>query len=268
MYQDGASASDIRSSLGNIFKTNKTIYDVLERYSISRREFSDYKEPLNNTFFRRIDTEVKAYILGLMITDGWLLSNREAIGYSSIDIELTKLIHKSLDLGSRAITRITGGPRKICEKNVITQDSYQIQVSDALLYTSLINLGLQPNKTRNEILPSIPESLERHLIRGIFDGDGCVYKLTGVNQPGIIFYSGSKVLLWQISSMLYKHCYISSPKLQPATTIFKISYFTDHEVRELQRFLYEGVTQDLYLIRKKKMFDNIYEDSCNRTNSL
>ena len=88
-----------------------------------------------------------------------------------------------------------------------------------------------------------------HLIRGIFDGDGCIYNLTGVEQPGIIFYSGSQLFLKQIGIFLWTHLRIDVPEINSAGTISKISYTKFKDVNLVMSSLY--ASSDALKLKRK-----------------
>lgn len=53
----------------------------------------------------------------------------------------------------------------------------RIVIEDEVLWTDLVNNGATPKKSLNLKYPLkniIPERLERHFLRGYFDGDGCI----------------------------------------------------------------------------------------------
>lgn len=43
------------------------------------------------------------------------------------------------------------------------------------MFEDLDKLGIRPNKSLDCIFPSLCEDLMSHFIRGLFDGDGCVW---------------------------------------------------------------------------------------------
>lgn len=58
----------------------------------------------------------------------------------------------------------------------------RLLISDKQLKQSLLNLSIMPSKTfLTSFPPGIPTDLQRHVLRGIVDGDGCIsiYKLKG-----------------------------------------------------------------------------------------
>lgn len=254
LYLEGNSAQKILDLLNHPFKTKKSVYDILRKHSVEMRKSDEAHRTIgrNSWFFSNINSREKAYILGLMITDGWICGDRESIGFSSVDRELTEVISNGISCGS-SITVVPGKPYKILDHVVEKKESYQYQLSDAQLKDDLIRLGFQVDKTFNELLPYLKEELMFHLLRGIFDGDGCIYKLSGVEQPGIILYSGSQLLLKQIGIFLWTHLRIDVPEIKPANTISKISYAKFKDVSLIMENLYKN-SESLRLGRKYEVW--------------
>lgn len=258
LYQQGFSADKILQKIKK-FKTRKSVYDILKKHDVETKSRDSYHYSRNSTYFQRIDTKDKAYLLGLAITDGWI-GKDGTFGFSSTDQELTELFPKYLQTeAGRGITLIDSKNHKIFEHEILKKPAWQFAIKDKIIQLSLKNLGFQFDKTFNEFIPSIQEQFEPHLLRGIFDGDGCIYSLSNEKQPGLIIYSGSKLLLKQFSSLVFKHLQIDLPEIKPATTIFKIAYYRNDCVREIGKLLYRD-SEKLRLIRKHSIWSGFYEN--------
>jgi len=116
-------------------------------------------------FFNVIDSEFKAYWLGFIIADGSVrLSNLRG------DVRIT-VHNKDADhlIGFSNLIKYTG---KLYKHP--TELSTTISLYSRLMANDLIRLGVIPNKTGKECFPEIDVDLLRHLVRGIFDGDGTI----------------------------------------------------------------------------------------------
>lgn len=72
-----------------------------------------------------------------------------------------------------------------------------LTIANQHLVNALYDNGVVFNKTLTLQYPDnniIPESLERHFIRGYFDGDGSVY-LSTVDKTGVVSFTGSEQML-------------------------------------------------------------------------
>jgi len=130
----------------------------------------------NIDFFKIIDTQEKAYFLGLLYADGYMtkIDTQKVVSLSSIDKE-------TIDNFQRAIN--TNRPVKFIDafsqNNYNFKTVYNINISDKDFYKNLYDKGLFNNKSLTLIFPSIDivsEDLLPHFIRGYFDGDGCVWE--------------------------------------------------------------------------------------------
>lgn len=259
LYCEGNSATEVLEKLNNPFKTNKSVYDILTKYNIERR--APYENnitiPKISFYFSNIDTKEKAYHLGLMITDGWIAKDRNIIGFSSIDKELTYSISNAISFGEN-VTIVPAKEYKILDYTMFKKEAYQYQASDLQLKNDLIKLGFSSEKTFNEFLPYLKPELMPHLIRGILDGDGCIYKLSNVNQVGLIFYSGSVQFLNQLKIFLWTNLRIDPPEIKKTSTISKISYCQTQFVTTICNYLYQD-SENLRLERKYKLWKS-YEN--------
>lgn len=131
------------------------------------------------------------YIVGFIWSDGNLSASYDKITISNNDNEIINKI-KPLFCDVR---------RKIyfCGKNASIINTNKINIS------KLMNLGLVPNKSYIINYPPISENGNSHFIRGIFDGDGCVYVSSvhkGKKYLNVSITSGSYLLLQGIQEVL------------------------------------------------------------------
>lgn len=121
----------------------------------------------NHNYFKTIDTEEKAYILGFLYADGYNSDKQVVITQLEQDVDILEKINKALN----ADNQIT---RKLQSTNNKTK--CQLCYSSIDMCTDLTNLGCFRNKSLACTFPTfLDKSLIRHFIRGYFDGDGCVW---------------------------------------------------------------------------------------------
>ena len=133
------------------------------------------KRELRHEFFKNINTELQAYLLGFHAADGSINLERHTlrVKVTKTDSEIIDLFKESIS--PNAYTRdVVGFKTTIREKEVNCKPSYEISIASKILTDDIINLGFGPNKTYSELhLPKIKIDLIKHFIRGYFDGDGC-----------------------------------------------------------------------------------------------
>lgn len=117
----------------------------------------------NDDYFETIDTEDKAYFLGLLFADGnvYTARHRVQITLANEDAYILKAFANCI--------QYTG-------KMYIDRGKYsKLILPSKKMCADLTKLGCTPNKSLTLQFPTeIPENLIHHFIRGCFDGDGHV----------------------------------------------------------------------------------------------
>ena len=157
-------------------KNVKTIWAILKRNNVKARSLSEasMKYTCNDFFFSNIDTEEKAYWLGVLYADGNISKNSSKSGqifFTSTDKVWVESFLKTINSTNTAKSEMHKKFNKIIWKARITSTQ---------MFNDLNNLGCTPVKSLSIRLPKLPKSLLHHFIRGYFDGDGTVgvYKNT------------------------------------------------------------------------------------------
>ena len=121
---------------------------------------------LNEEYFKKIDTEHKAYWLGYLMADGSM--NKECtkltLNLSKNDECMLEILKKDLNSSSTIKYSTNNG-----------FDYARLMIGSQKMCKDLIYHGIVPKKSGKEILPdTIPKKLIRHFIRGFIDGDGSI----------------------------------------------------------------------------------------------
>ncbi len=131
-----------------------------------------YKYSLIENYFEDINTEEKAYWLGYILADGCVKTR------TSKDRRFYGLVLASIDLDHLEKFKATleyTGPITAPKRSggfLNSKQCYYLRISRVKLSKDL--LKYKPDSS-NITIPKIRKDLERHLIRGFFDGDGSVY---------------------------------------------------------------------------------------------
>lgn len=164
-YENGDSAVVIAKR----YKVSNTpIYNLIHKHSMVRdMSLSHRKYPINENFLDEINSEEKAYFLGLFYADG---SNNEKKGCAYIGLaELDKQILLKLT----NIIQPTKPLYLVKYSDLKHQDQFRINIDNKSYSQRLKELGCPANKTHKIVFPSwLNEDLYPHFIRGYFDGDG------------------------------------------------------------------------------------------------
>lgn len=241
--------------------TTKYLVDTFGNNSIDTRYFLrnnniKYNKSNNSkayvsdfNFFETIDTEEKAYWLGFILADGYL-NNQGVVGIE-LSIEDEMHLHKFKNsIKSEA-------PVKIYNKNSTfgKQTNCRFQITNETLYFSLLDLGITRNKTNDGKIPNVDSNLLRHLVRGYFDGNGCIVikelkKSDGYRCTGISF-CGTKEILKYIEE-LSGFSWTWSKRRNNDTNNYQIGVGRVEDLKNFLNYMYEDST--VYLDRKYEKY--------------
>lgn len=144
---------------------------------------------LNKNAFEVIDTEEKAYFLGLMAADGhtsWKLKAK------FISIELQNPDSEVL-LQMAKLLNYKKGIENLCRKG--KKPSGRLLIYSKELTASLISKGITETTETHSAPSDIPKQLRPHFLRGLIDGDGHIK----VSTKSLNFTTCSKSLIDAIS---------------------------------------------------------------------
>lgn len=143
------------------------------------RDYIPNKKEHRSDYFKVIDSEVKAYILGYIVADGSIEESirknrpsklvRLRFGCVTEDDELIKLIQREI----APMNKLRYYQPKTANNRQVTI----LQICDKELIHDLRTLyNIQPRKTFKSDFqfPNIPKEYERDFIRGFMDGDGSI----------------------------------------------------------------------------------------------
>lgn len=120
-------------------------------------------------FFDTIDTEEKAYFLGLLASDGWIGDGGQvALGLSGEeDAIVLERLCSALKTDARISRKQPNYPG--------AKPHFTLRLTSQRLATALSQHGVGPRKSLTLAFNHvIPANLMRHYVRGYFDGDGSV----------------------------------------------------------------------------------------------
>lgn len=232
--------------------SERSISRVLSGANINTRRKNRYT--LDEKFFRNIDSEDKAYILGLIYADGYVGNEHfNNIVIALNDRNLLEVVASKLKFTGTIRVSKKGGFENSKEGNVLN-------FSSEIMANDLRRLGLFPNKSLVlKELPQISKELYRHFVRGYFDGDGTIVisKKTSYHQvagarkkyeyPNVRFgLLGVKEFLENIAQISSLDYY--SLRNTKCEQIKELSVSSKKELKHLYDFLYEDST--IFLKRK------------------
>ena len=230
-----------------------TVLNYVKKANVSIRNPGEYfrKHTFKYDFFETIDEEAKAYFLGFLITDGTVVGKNVTISLHSKDRHIIETYAECLDCHKPIHDRFTtagfsksGTPVSLL---ALFSDKYS---------SDLKALGVIERKTYNTTIPKINENLERHLWRGILDGDGFIYvsKNKKVISAGICGHINT---MNAFKEFLDRHK-IPSGKITPESSVFSVRV-TGKYCLQFLNLIYKDSDPELRLKRKFAKYQEYLE---------
>lgn len=228
------------------YKTKKSIADKVKKYqSIDAIETARNNRKNYQIKFDGISNLFNAYFLGLMLTDGYIQDNNK-FGIDLTDEDCIAFI-----------SNITGKKYKVyksLEENHKTR--YRVIFSDNESLKKLNEYGVVKNKSK--ILQGLNLKEEEYkylpyIIRGIIDGDGCIYK-TSYGAPAMYICSASYDFIIWVKSILENRFYFKELSIvQSETGLWRIDTANQQNILKLLIFVYDkpyGMNRKYNLLRE------------------
>ena len=188
--------------------------------------------------FEMQNKHILYYIIGLLITDGNISSNNKKITLSLTDKDLIETLAPFfIDREKRRI--YVSSPKM---KNA--SPAYTLINTNSQSIQKLNGMGITSNKTYNTVMPQIPTPYIYDFLRGVLDGDGCIYVssiVKGKKYFAISVTTGSQKFAQDLTNTLTTMGY--SPTIvidsRRREQKHKTYYVKLNKQQEIQRFLQE-----------------------------
>jgi intein-encoded DNA endonuclease-like protein len=242
LYLEGKTMIEI----AKIAKCNfSNIRSHLHRMGVEIRKSDKYRKyEIDENFFKVINTEEKAYMLGFLYADGYNQSskNQVRLTLSSIDAEVLLKFNIFLNYDR---------PLLYLKNNTVVD----LTINSKTISSDLVSLGCTQKKCFTLSFPynTIPASLVRHFIRGYFDGDGCI-SISEQNDVQINI-TGNNTFIEQLQEILIKATGASRTKLQLYKKSCSVFWHGKNACFKVLDYLYKDST--ISLDRKNKLYKKI-----------
>jgi hypothetical protein len=224
------------------------------------------KYPIQEDFFDEVDTEEKAYVLGLLYADGYNNTNKNdvCISLKEDDVEILNKITKIIQ-PTKPLFYLDMSPENRGMKN--SKNQYRLTINNKHISQRLVELGCGKAKTSVIKFPNlkqVPANLTHHFTRGYFDGDGSISK---GKYPKIDIVSTPEFLIG-LQQFINKNININVTKLNWNRKYIEANICSLQIGGRLQcirfmEWLYQDAT--IYLERKKKVFNEYYKKETEET---
>lgn len=235
----------------------KTIKLIAKENNLTLQEFTMPRDPCNKDFddnyFEKIDTEAKAYFLGLIYTDGCVRIHNGGyflgLQLQISDKPIIEKLAEELKCGNSVRERKTNG---VFNGTGVAEFE---SCNSKKLFDDLARFDIVPDKTHNSITIKnikelVPKHLIKHFIRGVIDGDGSIAH-TYYHGKGIMIYQNSMQFCEDMQDLIayaMDDYTLHGVCTSRPVNMFVLRYRRINEAIKLLKFLYEDAT--VYIQRK------------------
>ena len=239
MHSNNFSALDISNEL-NV--DVGTVYNRLKKLGIYTKRHRKYI--LNEKYFENIDSQNKAYWLGFLMADGYNSGK-----FIRVDIQdgdhLEKFrddVYPNKDMPVR--TKLSATNKSV----------YYLTIQNSKFVSDCEKFGIVMNKSHIAKYPDINTDMDKHFIRGLFDGDGCLsYTMDGNYRRYTFSIVGSNDIISKVrNKLLLIGVNIGFRKTK---SIYELHIRGNRQIIKVLDWLY--CDSNIYLERKFKKYDDM-----------
>ncbi|MBD2305400.1 endonuclease [Chroococcidiopsis sp. FACHB-1243] len=230
----GIECRNIPSYLG---VSERAVARVLKEADINTKRRNRYT--LNEGYFDVIDTQAKAYLLGLIVADG-CVTKTNYIAFESIDRELTELLSREL---------LCSGNIRIIKPQGYAPH-YQINFSSRKIATALCNYSVVTGRMFSGAYYFPESEYLASYVLGYFDGDGCAYVNEG-RSGGLVCIVGS----FEFTSELARVLDMGVVEEHVSGKAYYWRIYSRQNIQAFYNFVYQNPL--LGLSRKKQKIEQI-----------
>jgi hypothetical protein len=249
-----------------------TIRQLCEEYNVSNRKIDRVlkifnvdiipqkirvrKHQVNEDYFEVIDDEYKAYILGFLYADGGNFT-KGGVVYILIqygDINILEKISNCLDSKYPIKKTINASGGEMCF----------LRITSRKMSNDLNKIGCTDRKSLTLTFPNediLPKELQKHFIRGHFDGDGCLKhyyrydKNKGYKWSAWKFTIASTYQFGNSVGQILKETVNINYQMYPHYNIYSMEVSGNKQIYKCTDWLYRD--SNIYLDRKYQEYSRL-----------
>ena len=217
------------------------------------------KYKIDENYFEVIDTQEKAYFLGILYADGSLSSkgNDVSLGLKEYDHELLVRLSNIV----YGFEHLSYEDRQVNDTTLTRY--YTLRWCSQKIHRDLCKCGCGPSKTFDIRFPNfLSRELLQHFIRGYFDGDGCISVKESSNRP-VVDITSNHHFVFQMHNYINSHLNIRTAKANRhyndtdrSSGNFQIT--ATPEVIKFMDYLYKDAT--IYMQRKYDIYQKFLKN--------
>lgn len=254
-YKAGASPIQLALKYGVSYWT---VVKILKKYGIERRTMSEAKRKycVDHNHFMVIDSPSKAYWLGFIVAEKYL-SPKSRTRSAELVVRLAlrdeSHLRKLLDEADSnyPIHKYPIGGRQFCS----------IKIKSNQLVHDMHRHGVPYARELARFPTSLKPRFHNHFIRGLWDGDGTLYRSNGGDWNWSI--CGQLALLSHIQGILVKHCHLNMTKVTRDSRkmeTYVLRYGGNLQVPRIIEWLYKGSNPFMRLDRNNRRVAAMFSD--------
>lgn len=258
-YRQGASADELAIKYG--YKGRKSITDKVKKYFPNNYKeiFEENKNKRKgyNYKLKNIENNFDAYFLGLLLTDGYIVSNRHQVGIDLADEDcisfLSASIGKSYNTYQRNRQHEFNG--KIIKDK---QAMHRLLLTDKELISNLKRFGVIEHKSLILPPPQLTEQEEQfipYIIRGIIDGDGTFD--VRPNTIGVRITTKSEKFAQWLKDVLENKMFLKDIKIHNNSNIYVVETYQRENLLKIYTLSYN---QPFGMMRKYNKIRETFRD--------
>lgn len=230
------------------FKTKKSITDKVKKYYPNDYENLITQARDNRKGYsyslERITSPFDAYLVGLLLTDGYLLTDRNGVGLDMTDEDVIKFVADTIGTDYKSYNK----------EGVKTH--YRVIINTNGISEQVKRFGIVQNKSLIIPQPSLLKEEEiflPYIIRGIIDGDGCVSPTAYGSAQFFIVTMSEQFALW-LKDILTNRFFMNDIHIRQADSgIYRIETADQFNIYKLIAAVYNkpfGMQRKYKLLRK------------------
>ena len=231
-YKNGTPVNVLMSKYG--YKTKKSIIDKVKKHcGESYKEIIQQAQDNRRGYtysLEKITSPFDAYLVGLLMTDGYVLSDRDGLGLDMTDEDVISFVAKTIGTNYKSYAQEGKKTR------------YRVLITRPGITKEASRFGIVERKSAILSNPQLYLEEEKYLpfiIRGIIDGDGCVSKTSYGGAQFYICSLSEKFINW-VESILTDRFFMDDihKRQNPESKIWRIETSNQYNILKLIALVY------------------------------